>query len=190
MASGGLSGMTGSGQRHRVEEGAQGRTIWPFRGASARMRPRPSSRGGKMQDTSTGKDRGGLTSRCSPWRTFLWMIAGGVAFSSGAEVARGGQPEGAWRPLPLITGGKLDDGWCHVGYGGFVVDDGALRTECDPKWLGLLVYKKERFGNCQLRVVFKSKDAKSNSGVFVRIADGILQQVERPGAAFDPVPRQ
>jgi hypothetical protein len=76
----------------------------------------------------------------------------------------------------------------HVGRGGFVVDDGALRTECDPKGLGLLVYKKERFGNCQMRVVFKTKDAKSNSGVYVRIADGILEQARQPGAAFDRDP--
>ena len=73
----------------------------------------------------------------------------------------------------------------HVGWGGFVVDDGVLQTECDSKGLGLLVYKKERFGNCQIRVIFKSKEAKSNSGVYVRIADGILEQAGQPGAAFE-----
>jgi len=66
-----------------------------------------------------------------------------------------------------------------------VAEDGMLRTDCDPKGLGLLVYKKERLGNCQLRVVFKPKEAKSNSGVYVRIADGILDQVKQPGAAFE-----
>ena len=85
----------------------------------------------------------------------------------------------------MITDGKVDASWVHVGWGGFVVDDGALRTECDPKGLGLLVYRKERFGNCQIRVVFKSKEAKSNAGVYVRIADGILEQTQQPGAAFD-----
>jgi hypothetical protein len=49
----------------------------------------------------------------------------------------------------------------------------------------LLVYRKQRLGNCQIRVVFKTKDARSNSGVYVRIADGILDQVNRPGAAFE-----
>jgi hypothetical protein len=100
---------------------------------------------------------------------------------------RGADPnaEPAWRALPLVADGKLDPSWCHVGWGGFAVEDGALRTECDPKGLGLLVYTKERFGNCQIRVVFKQKDAKSNAGVFVRIADGILDQVSRPGAAFE-----
>ena len=79
----------------------------------------------------------------------------------------------------------MDPNWVHVGWGGFVVDDGALRTECDPRGLGLLVHKKERFGNCQIRIVFKTQDEKSNSGVYVRIADGILEQAAHPGAAFD-----
>jgi len=79
----------------------------------------------------------------------------------------------------------VDEGWCHVGWGGFAVEDGALRTECDPRGLGLLVYKREKLGNCQIRIVFRSKDERSNAGVFVRISDGILEQVGRPGAAFD-----
>lgn len=90
-----------------------------------------------------------------------------------------------WRELPLISGGKVDPNWVFLGYGRFAVDDGELRTDCDPKGLGLLVYRKERLGNCQIRVVFKTKDARSNSGVYVRIADGILDQVNRPGAAFE-----
>lgn len=93
--------------------------------------------------------------------------------------------DGNWRSLPLITNGKLDPNWVHVGWGGFVVDDGALRTACVPQGLGLLVFKKERLGNCQVRVVFKAKDAKSNAGIYVRLADGILDQVGKPGAAFD-----
>jgi len=97
----------------------------------------------------------------------------------------GPQSEPAWRTLPLITNGKIDPNWMHVGWGGFVVDQGALRTDCDPKGLGLLVYKKERLGNCQIRVVFKSKEPQSNAGVYVRIADGILEQAGKPGAAFE-----
>jgi hypothetical protein len=102
-----------------------------------------------------------------------------VAF--GAE----SKAEATWRALPLITDGKVDPNWVHLGYGGFSVDNGTLRTDCDPKGLGLLVYKKERLGDCQIRVVFKTKDAKSNAGVYVRIADGVLDQVGKPGAAFD-----
>ncbi len=118
---------------------------------------------------------------------YLPILACGLAIACGVVAAPGAErkAEPAWRALPLIADGKVATGWCHVGWGGFVVEDGALRTECDPKGLGLLVYQKEKFGNCQIRVVFKSKEAKSNAGVFVRIADGILEQVSQPGAAFD-----
>ncbi len=108
-------------------------------------------------------------------------VAGTIPDLRGAESGSGP----AWRTLPLITDGKIDANWVHVGWGRFVVEDGALRTDCDPKGLGLLVHKKERLGNCQIRVIFKAKDAKSNSGVYVRLADGILDQAGHPGAAFD-----
>src|ERR1041385_7923193 len=97
-------------------------------------------------------------------------IAGSLPVVRGAEATA----EPSWRQLPLITDGKVDSNWIHVGWGGFVADDGALRTDCDPKGLGLLVYRKEKLGNCQIRVVFKAKEAKSNSGVYVRMADGVL----------------
>lgn len=115
----------------------------------------------------------------------------GVLFASllavGSPGLHAAEPDAAaaWRALPLISEGKVHPDWVHVGYGGMVVDNGALRTECVPQGLGLLVYKKERVGNCQLRVVYKSKDTRSNAGVYVRMADGILDQVKNPGAAFD-----
>lgn len=93
--------------------------------------------------------------------------------------------DSGWRTLPLITNGQVDPAWVHIGYGGFAVEGGSLRTECDPKGLGLLVFKKEKLGNCQIRVVFRAKEAKSNAGLYVRIGDGILDQVNKPGAAFD-----
>jgi hypothetical protein len=37
--------------------------------------------------------------------------------------------------------------------------------------MGLLWYTRETFGNCVLRVVYKTTDPASNSGVFVRVAD-------------------
>jgi hypothetical protein len=120
-------------------------------------------------------------------RSRLPLLLGMVASISLFAPARGAdlKAEGPWRRLPLVTDGKIDANWVHVGYGGFVVDEGALRTECVPQGLGLLVYKKERLGNCQIRIVFKTKDAKSNSGVYVRLADGILDRAGKPGPAFD-----
>jgi hypothetical protein len=90
-----------------------------------------------------------------------------------------------WKSLPLVAHGHVAKGWRHIGWGGFVVDGESLRTDCDPRGLGLLVYEKEQFGNCQVRIVFKAKDAKSNSGLFVRIDPEILTQLDHPGAAFD-----
>jgi hypothetical protein len=90
-----------------------------------------------------------------------------------------------WQKLPLVTDGNVDTNWVHIGWGGFAVDGGVLRTEPSAKGLGLLVYKKERLGNCQIRVRFKVKDAKCNSGIYVRLDDGILDQVGTPGAMFD-----
>jgi len=84
----------------------------------------------------------------------------------------------AWRSLPLITAGKIDPAWKHTGFGGFVVEDGTLRTHCDPRGLGLLVYTKEKFGDCQIRVVYRAKEQRSNSGVYIRIDDAILQHLD------------
>jgi hypothetical protein len=72
---------------------------------------------------------------------------------------------GDWRPL---FNGKDLDGWEHVGPGKMVVEDGAIRTEGG---MGLLWYTKEQFGDCVLKVVYKTTSKASNSGVFVRIAE-------------------
>ena len=101
----------------------------------------------------------------------LLLAAAGLwsPFCSGDESAD------AWKKLPLIVNGKLAAGWGMVGWGSFAVDGEALRTEPSEKGLGLLVYTKERLGNCKLRVVYRCKDAKSNAGVFIRLDDGILK---------------
>src|SRR5262245_41418844 len=105
----------------------------------------------------------------------LW--AGLCAVAGGND-----DPADGWRSLPLIKDGKVDPAWVQVGWGGFVVEDGSLRTECDEKGLGLRLYREEKFGNCQIRVIYRSKDAKSNAGVFVRIDDGILARVDEKHA--------
>src|SRR3712207_5117596 len=95
-------------------------------------------------------------------------VLAGCASGDAREESRG-KSAGGWRRLPLIKGGKVDSAWKHTGYGTFVVDGDAVRTECDERGLGLLVYTKETFGDCQLRVVYRAKDQRSNSGVYVRI---------------------
>jgi hypothetical protein len=97
------------------------------------------------------------------------------------------QANSEWRPLPLIRDGQVNPDWAHLGWGRFTVDDGSLRTDCDEKGMGLLLWRKEKLGDCQIRVVFRTKDPRSNSGVFVRIDDGVL---ERLGEKSPPVERK
>lgn len=87
------------------------------------------------------------------------------------------QPGTPWRTLPLITGGRPDPAWRQVGWGGFSVNNGALRTDCDERGMGLLVYTKEKFGDAQIRIVYRSENPRSNAGVFIRMDDGILKRV-------------
>ncbi len=84
--------------------------------------------------------------------------------------AQAGPPQEAssttgWKPL--YDGHSLD-GWEHVGPGKFVIEDGLLRTEGG---MGLLWYTREKLGDCVLRVVYKTGTPRSNSGIYIRIAD-------------------
>jgi len=84
--------------------------------------------------------------------TLISIVAGGTA----AQTVPG---------KPLWNGKDLT-GWKHVGPGGFVVEDGLLRTEGG---MGLLYWTGGKVGNSTLRVVFKMRDQNDNSGVFIRI---------------------
>jgi hypothetical protein len=64
--------------------------------------------------------------------------------------------------------GRSLEGWEHVGPGEFVVEDGTMRTKGG---MGLLWYAGEKLGDCVLRVVYKTTTPRSNSGVYIRIAD-------------------
>lgn len=94
-------------------------------------------------------------------------------------VADAQEQAAGWRALPLIKDGAVDPSWIQIGYGKFVVDEKTIRTEPSEQGLGLLLFRPEKFGDCQLRVVYKTKDAKSNTGVYVRIDDGILKQLDQ-----------
>lgn len=88
------------------------------------------------------------------------MLAGGVI---AAQETPGDTKD--WRP---IFDGKSLDGWEHVGPGKMVLENGLIRTEGG---MGLLWYTKEKFGDCVIRVVYKTGNRRANSGVFIRIAD-------------------
>jgi hypothetical protein len=93
------------------------------------------------------------------------------------------QSPSRWRSLPLARYGKVDPAWTQVGWGGFVVEDGSLKTAPDERGLGMLLYNKEKFGDCQIRVVFKPTRPQSNSGVFVRLDDGMLRHLDEKAFA-------
>jgi hypothetical protein len=69
--------------------------------------------------------------------------------------------------LRLFNGKNLD-GWKMVGPGGFAVEDGLLKT---VGGMGLLYYERESFGNCTIRVEFKTAAEHGNSGVFIRLPE-------------------
>ncbi len=62
--------------------------------------------------------------------------------------------------------GKDLAGWKHVGPGGDTVDEGLIKTHGG---MGLLYYTKQKFCDCQVRVVYLMRDENDNSGVFIRI---------------------
>ena len=67
----------------------------------------------------------------------------------------------------LFNGTDLD-GWTMTGPGEFVVEDGAMKT---VGGMGLLYYSGEKFGNCTIRVVFKTASEHANSGVVIRLPE-------------------
>ena len=95
-----------------------------------------------------------------------------------AMTAANDAADSGWKALPLMENGKLAPGWKRTGFGGFTLVDGALRTDGDPRGLGVFVYEKEKFGDCEIRIVYRSDEPRDNSGIHVRIDDGILKQQE------------
>ena len=83
----------------------------------------------------------------------LTLIGSGSAFAQEKDVSA----KNSWRSLPLVEDGKVADGWTFTGYGRFDVVDGALRAAPDARGLGLLYYDKEKFGDCRIRVVFRTE---------------------------------
>jgi hypothetical protein len=104
--------------------------------------------------------------------SFSWFCVG-ACFAAGDE----------WRALPLVEDGKIAAAWQQAGWGKMVVEGDAIRTEPSEKGLGLAVYTKEKFGNCQIRIVYRPQNARSNSGVHIRMDDGILSWVGKDSIA-------
>ncbi|MCD6047311.1 MAG: hypothetical protein K0S08_958 [Gammaproteobacteria bacterium] len=65
----------------------------------------------------------------------------------------------------LFDGKNIDD-WAFVGLGDFALEDGMLKSRGK---MGVLWYKKQKFGNCVVRAVYKVSDPQTSSAVFVLI---------------------
>lgn len=100
-------------------------------------------------------------------RYALFAAVSAVATMVGVALAGQGDSGDAkgWR---VIFDGKSLDGWEHIGPGKMVLEDGGIRTEGG---MGLLWYTREKFGDCVIKVVYKTGSRQANSGVYVRIAD-------------------
>ena len=127
--------------------------------------------------------------RCVRITALLLMTTASPAITGCARDSSPSDAKSAsgWRRLPLTKGGKVHPDWRQVGWGGFVAEGGVLKAAPDEKGLGLLLYAKEKFGDCQLRVVFKAEKAAANAGVFVRVDEGILKRLDEktPAASRD-----
>jgi Domain of Unknown Function (DUF1080) len=95
----------------------------------------------------------------------LLILFATIAPSQAEQRSETASSSADWRPL---FDGRTLEGWEHVGPGKFVVENRVLRTEGG---MGLLWYAREKLGNCVIRVVYKTATDRSNSGVYLRIAD-------------------
>jgi Domain of Unknown Function (DUF1080) len=100
-------------------------------------------------------------------RNVLFAALSAIAAVIGVS-ATGQEASGVAKGSRPIFDGKSLDGWEHIGPGKMVLEDGVIRTEGG---MGLLWYTKEKFGDCVIRVVYKTSGRQANSGVYVRIAD-------------------
>ncbi len=71
-------------------------------------------------------------------------------------------------PAEQLFNGVDLTGWRHVGPGGFLVEDGVLKTSGG---MGLLVWQGRKIGNAVLRIVYRPESPDSNAGVFIRVPE-------------------
>ena len=101
-----------------------------------------------------------LPARTTPMRTLLssCLLIPLLALTNSNGDEPKAKDSSGWRPL---FDGKTLDGWEHVGPGKMVVEDGLIRTEGG---MGLLWYTREKFGDCVIRVVYKTTAHDANAG--------------------------
>jgi hypothetical protein len=96
-------------------------------------------------------------------RNFLLAFFAALALLASPHRTHSNAKPENWRPL---FNGKDLTGWKHLGPGEMTVENGLIQTHGG---MGLLYWTAEKFGNCQIRVVYRMRDHNDNSGVFIRI---------------------
>jgi len=90
-----------------------------------------------------------------PWTTCVLAMSAAPSATAAAD--------DGWK---IILSADDMSGWKTVGPGEFKVDDGAVLTGDGE---GMLWYTKEKFGDAEIRVIFKTEKPGDNSGVFIRV---------------------
>jgi 3-keto-disaccharide hydrolase len=106
----------------------------------------------------------GMMDGLIPSMVFLYLgLTLSVLFLSAIWISAGAQDKDKW--IELFNGKDLT-GWKHVGPGSMSVENGLIRGHGG---MGLLYYQGKKFGNCQIKAVWKMEKTNSNSGIFIRI---------------------
>jgi hypothetical protein len=92
--------------------------------------------------------------------SIMWLLQ---PANTKAQAPKKASADSGWKQL---FNGKDLVNWKHVGKGTYILEDSMLHGKGG---MGLLYYKKEKFSNCTIRVVYKMQKENSNSGVFIRI---------------------
>lgn len=87
--------------------------------------------------------------------------------------------EGEWR---AIFNGKDKEGWVMCGPGELKLEDGDLVTYGG---MGMLWYEREKFGDCEIRIVFRLTDAGDNAGAFIRIPERPLSPMQAVNQGYE-----
>lgn len=82
----------------------------------------------------------------------------------------------------VLFDGKQTNGWEMVGPGELRLEKKELVTYGG---MGMLWYSQKKFGNCEIRVVFKLSRPDDNSGVFIRIPDRTKDPFEAVNKGYE-----
>jgi hypothetical protein len=130
-------------------------------------------------ENSTQRKKNGVFSTDMKNRLCILLLLGVLAAVAGCGHLVEPRSRHEWRTL---LSGTMTNGWQMVGPGGFHIEENELVTEGG---MGLLWYTREKFRNCEIRVVFRLTGKNDNSGVFIRIPDRPLDPWQAVNTGYE-----